>query len=415
MRHLSPPDRAPWQAALTIGGAALFLLFGYELVRSVAQSLFITAYGSARLPVVMALGPVGTLAWLYGYGLLLSWWGARKAMLTTCVLSALALLGCWWAIRNGSRVATGFLYVVREAYIVLLVEQVWSFINSTLRRGEGRGWNGPICGIASLGAISGGWFVHHYAVRLGSVDLLVLAALTLIPTAGFTIWAYRWGGEPQPAPAEARGRQGHLGLHLLREQPILLSLAALVGVTQIVSTLVDLQLSHFVEQAFPLKDARTRWFGGFYAGLNVGAAVLQFVFTPLLLRAVKVRTVHLGIPLVHLIALGLTVLLPGLPLAALAYGLFKTLDYSLFRAAKELVYVPLTYDARYRAKELIDAFGYRTAKGVVAGLLALLERLGCGVGPTGLPLWILAALAGWIPLAWRLTDHPEPPGPPGRT
>ncbi len=406
MRASTPSSHTPWQAALTIGGAALFLLFGYELVRSVAQSLFIAAYGSSRLPVVMALSPLGTLVWLYGYGWLLSRWGARKAILSTCLLSALALLGCWWSIRQGSRVATGVLYVVREAYIVLLVEQVWSFINSTLRRGEGRSWNGPICGIASLGAISGGWFVHRWAVQLGSQDLLVGAALTLIPTAIFTLWAYRWGGEPQPAPAEVGGRQGHLGAHLLRQQPVLFYLALLVGITQVISTLVDLQLSYYVELAFPLKDQRTRWLGGFYALLNVGAAGMQFVITPLLLRQVKVRTVHLGIPVLHLAAVALVVVLPGLPMAALAYGLFKAMDYSLFRAAKELVYVPLTYDARYRAKELIDAFGYRAAKGGVGGLLALAGRLGYGVGPAVLPLLILAGLAGWVPLAWRLTDPP---------
>jgi len=406
MRDPTSQSHSPWQAALTIGVAALCLLFGYELVRSVAQSLYINAYGASKLPIVMALGPVGTLLWLYGYGLLLSWWGARKAILSTCFLSALALLGCWWAIRHGSRVATGVLYVVREAYIVLLVEQVWSFINSTLRRGEGRSWNGPICGIASLGAILGGWCVHQWAVRVGSQDLLVFAALTLIPTALFTIWAYRWGGEPQPEPAEIGGRQGQLGVHLLRQQPVLFYLALLVGVTQIVATLVDLQLSFFVERAFPLKDQRTSWLGGFYALLNIGAAVMQFVITPLLLRKVKVRTVHLGIPITHLVAVLLVVFLPGLGTAALAYGLFKALDYSLFRAAKELVYVPLTYDARYRAKELIDAFGYRAAKGGVGGILALVGRLGYVVGPSVLPLLILAGLVGWIPVAWRLTDHP---------
>jgi AAA family ATP:ADP antiporter len=407
MRDSTSSSHSPWQAALTIGVAALFLLFGYELVRSVAQSLYISAYGAAKLPLVMALGPVGTLLWLYGYGLLLSWWGARKAILSTCLLSALALLGCWWAIRHGSRVATGVLYVVREAYIVLLVEQVWSFINSTLRRGEGRSWNGPICGIASLGAITGGWFVHHWAVRMGSQDLLILAAVTLVPTALFTLWAYRWGGEPQPAPGEIGGRQGHLGVHLLRQQPILFYLALLVGITQVVSTLVDLQLSYYVERSFPLKDQRTSWLGGFYALLNVGAAVMQFVITPLLLRRMKVRTVHLGIPVLHGMAVVLVLVLPGLWTAALAYGLFKALDYSLFRAAKELVYVPLTYDARYRAKELIDAFGYRAAKGGVGGILALVGRLGYGVGPSVLPLLILAGLAGWVPLAWRLTDDPE--------
>ena len=46
----------------------------------------------------------------------------------------------------------------------------------------------------------------------------------------------------------------------------------------------------------------------------------------------------------------------------LAFALFKTIDYSTFRAAKEILYIPLSFDARYRAKEVIDVFGYRFGK-----------------------------------------------------
>ena len=45
---------------------------------------------------------------------------------------------------------------------------------------------------------------------------------------------------------------------------------------------------------------------------------------------------------------------------ALAFFLFKAFDYSIFRAAKEVLYVPLSFDERYRAKEIIDVLGYRT-------------------------------------------------------
>ena len=139
-------------AALAIGWSAAFLLCGYEFVRSTSQSLYIAAYGARALPIVMALGPVGTLLMVYGYGRLLSVVGSRRAILLTSVFSGFAILACYAAIQRESRVATGVLYVIREAYIVLLIEQVWSFIDSTLATGEGRKLNGPVCGIASLGA-----------------------------------------------------------------------------------------------------------------------------------------------------------------------------------------------------------------------------------------------------------------------
>ena len=396
-----PADRLV--AALAIALSASFLLCGYEFVRSVSQSLYIKAYSASQLPVVMTLAPVGTLLIIWGYGRLLSLVGARRAIILTSLLSGAVIFGCGEAIRAGSRVATGVLYVTREAYIVLLIEQVWAFINSTLVAFEGRKLNGPICGVASLGAIAGGLLVHGLAVRLGSVNLLVFAALSLVPTGLLAAWAYGVAGEPQPAPDEAGGRHGHLGLRELFHSRLLRNLAVLIMITQAVSALLDLQLSRVVEQVLPATDERTRWFGGFYAGLNGFSALFQFVGAPLLLSAVPLRAMHVGMPLVHIVLCAACLLHPGLWAAAVAYMTFKAFDYSVFRAAKELIYVPLSYDARYRAKELIDAFGYRFAKGAMSGALALAGRF--AVLPVAvLPALALAALAGWVRQAFVLTD-----------
>jgi len=399
-------------AALAIALSACCLLCGYEFIRSVSQSLYIEAYGADRLPIVMALGPVGTLLMVYGYGVLLSFAGAKRAIFYTSFLSGLAIVACCLAINDGSKIATGFLYVFREAYIVLLVEQIWSFINSTVRRDEGSKLNGPICGIASLGAIAGGFAVQHYARAIGSANLLVFAALSLIPAGLLAAWAYHIAGEPMPAPGEARGRQGHLGLSALFKSGTLTRLAALIALTQAVSTVFDLQLSRWVEQGIPDADERTRWFGGFYAQLNIGSAFFQFIAAPLLLSWVPLRAIHVAIPLAHLATCALVIVHPSLFAAAAAYLVFKVLDYSVFRAAKELLYIPLSYDSRYRAKELIDAFGYRFAKGAVSGILAGVKQL-TALHPLTYPITALAATLAWLPLVVQLTRK-EPKKPDER-
>jgi ATP/ADP translocase len=400
--------RDKFLAALAIALAAGALLCGYEFIRSVSQSLFIEAYGSKNLPVVMTLAPVGTLLLIYGYGRLLSAVGARRAILLTCLLSGIFILASCAAIKAGSRAATGFLYVFREAHIVLMVEQIWAFINSSFRSAECRKLNGAICGIASLGAIAGGGLVHLLAARLGSANLLFFAAASFAPTGLFAIAAYRFGGEPVPAPEEAGGRKGHLGGRLLLRERTLLLLALLIAATQVVATVLDLNLSRFVEQALPEVNQRTRWFGGFYAGLNLGSAFFQFILTPLLLHFTPLRRIHLGIPLVHLAACLGALLAPSLLTATLAYYLFKAIDYSVFRGAKELLYVPLSYDARYRSKELIDAFVYRLAKGGTSGILAGAGQFGALPLAT-YPSIALAALLAWLALAAGLTRPTERP------
>ena len=128
-----PSRRRPIAAVLAIGFAALFLFAGYEFIRSASSSLFITTFGAARLPLVMALGPLGTFLLLYGYARLLSRLGDRAS--PSCLLRS-SRVQYWLAASSPSLRApicsVGFLYVFREAYIVLMVEQYWSFINSTL-------------------------------------------------------------------------------------------------------------------------------------------------------------------------------------------------------------------------------------------------------------------------------------------
>jgi AAA family ATP:ADP antiporter len=389
-------------AAAAIALSASFLLCGYEFVRSVSSSLFIEAYGARNLPIVMALGPVLTLGLIYGYGRLLSATGPRVAILATSGFSALVILACYGSIRAGIEPATGVLYGFREAYIVLLVEQIWSFINSTVRTDEGSKLNGPICGVASLGAIAGGLLVRRFAAEVGSENLLLLAAASFFPTGLFAAVAYRAGGEPAPAPEEAHGRHGHLGAKTLLHNPVLWRLALLIALTQVVSTVADLQLSYYVEAALPQKDLRTQWFGGFYALLNVGSAVCQFIVAPLLLAFVSHRLIHVMIPLVHLGTAAAVVARPGLGSAAACYMAFKVLDYSVFRAVKELLYIPLSFDARYRAKEVIDAFVYRASKGVTSGTLAGLGRL-LFLPLAAFPGIIAGALAGWLTLVVQLT------------
>jgi AAA family ATP:ADP antiporter len=391
------------RTVLAIGGAAAFLLFGYEFVRSVSTSLFIGAYGAQSLPIVMALGPVGTILIVYLYGFLLSRLGPERALLATSALSAAVIVVCYVGLKQGFALAAGVLYVFREAYIVVLVEQYWSFINSTFQTQEARRVNGPITGLGSAGAVLGALLVSRYAKVLGSENLLLFAAASLIP-AGILSWvAYASAGEPKPSPAEAGGRQGHLALGLFARSPYLIYLACLIATTQVVSTVLDLRFSGLVEAAMPIKDARTAYLGGFYAQLNVAAFLMQFVATPLLLRAVALPVLHGAIPLVHMGACLFLLIRPSLASGAFALGVFKVLDYSVFRAAKEMFYIPLSFDARYRAKAVIDAFGYRFAKGGASALLGVAAKL-FGKLPGALyPALALTATVVWLPLVLRLT------------
>ena len=394
--------RQHFWAVLPIAGSASALLCGYEFIRSASNTLFKAAYGPENLTVVMASVPVGVILAVIFYGRLLSRIGPRRSLLVTMLLSALAIGGCYLAVRSGSKLATGVLYVVREVYVVLLIEQYWSFVNSSLSETSAKKLEGLLLGIATLGAIAGGLLVGALAEPLGTETMLLFAAGSMVPAALLSDLAYARSGEPRPAPQEEGGRSGHLGLKLFKANRLLPTLLGLVIATQVVSTALSLNFQTILYDVIPENDAQTAYSGRFYAKLNSAALFLQFVVAPFVLRLVPVRVIHAIIPLIHIGACAAFIALPSLAAAGLALLLFKAFDYSIFRIAKEILYIPLSFDARYRAKQIIDFAGYRFSKGGTGGFIKLAEMLGLAVAGAYAHIALLAAGA-WLALIFPLT------------
>lgn len=389
---------------VAISTAATFLVGGYEFVRSASSSLFITTYGAAMVPYAMTAVPFAVGLVIYGYGLILSRLGARRALSVSMVFSAAVFLACYAGLRQGVELAAAVLYVYRQAYIVLLIEQYWSLINSTLTPEQAKRYNGPIIGGASLGPIICGLIVSRTAETFGTEQFVLLAAASLIPAALLAHLAYRLVGEPRPSKKERGGLQGHMNLRLFSRSRTLLLLLFVVGITQIVSTSLNLRFYSLLETSIPTLDARTAYLGGFWFGVNSASLVLQFVISPIMLTSLPLRWVHMGIPVVHFAAAAALALHPTLRVAAGAFLLFKCLDYSLFRAAKEVLYIPLSFDARYRAKQVIDTFTYRFSMGLTGGILSVITKAAGAIPGAAYTVLAMASTLAWAGLAVPLTN-----------
>ncbi len=353
---------------VTIALAAAFLLCGYELVRSPAKSLYIGEFPD-KASYAMFGGAVFTFIFIYGYGWSLTLLGARRTILLTSLLSSAVIIFCYFAIRNGSRSAIAVLWVFRSAYIVVIIEQYWSFVISILSIDQAKKFNGPFTGVGSLGAILGAFLGLRLIGSMGSEALLLVGAVSILPAALCSEISYRLGGEPVPAEEE-RGRKS-LELSLFKESSYLRRIGLLIILTQFVSATLALRYFGLLGQYIVDLDLRTIYMLKLQFYINSSAGVLQFVLVPIVLHYIAFKFIHPSIPIIHIGAAALLIARPSLFTGALAYFLFKSFDYSIFRASKEILYMPLSFDCRYRAKVVIDSFGYRASKGGIAGIFSL--------------------------------------------
>jgi hypothetical protein len=95
-----------------------------------------------------------------------------------------------------------------------------------------------------------------------------------------------------------RGEESPKGSwRLLRESTHLRAIAYILGLTIIVSTIVDWQLSKSVELFVPGEDAKTAFFGQFFVVLNVMSVIIQFLLTSWVLRVLGVGVGLLILPI----------------------------------------------------------------------------------------------------------------------
>jgi hypothetical protein len=160
--------------------------------------------------------------------------------------------------------------------------------------------------------------------------------------------------------------------HTVRKNSYLVVIAGLVVITVIVSTFIDFYFSSAVEEHFTNKEAMQAFFGLFYAGLLTFAFFVNIFLTSLLLRNFRIRINLLLTPVTLFIGSLAAIFAPfTLSTAVLIKSTDEGLGFSLQQSVRELLYIPVSSDLKFKAKPFIDMFINRFAKVLAAILLFL--------------------------------------------
>jgi ATP/ADP translocase len=375
---------------------AFVLLLGYEVSRTAVESLFLEAYGHEMLPWAWAVVvPVmGGSVWLYNrFATRVPLFAVMTGALVVSAVSLAALLG----LRGlGVPSATFLLYVWKDVHIMILLETVWTFANIVFAVRTARWSYGMFLLMGSAGSVVGGITVGELAVQFGTATSLWASVGLLLALALASPLYGRLMGQATPPRKESPSFVE--GLRVLRSSRYVLWMLVLVALVQVVITLVDYEYNAALERAFPDTDARTQAGGRVYSVISGGSAALQLLTGPVL-RFVGVPLTLLSIPLLLAVGVPGAVAAPGFSSLATLKVASKVFDYSLFKAAKEILYIPLEYEEKTLGKAVVDMFTYRTAKGGASVLLIGLAS----VGWAGLVLWILAPLMlAWFAVTLRI-------------
>jgi len=198
------------------------------------------------------------------------------------------------------------------------------------------------------------------------------------------------------------------GITLFRRVPTLGALFIEALTFQSLSTILNTCFVTQLKGAIQNDGQRAAFTGNFYACVNGLSTIFQFLIMPILSRKVEAKVLWRAMPILPLLC-GLLQVIPktlfpeslaisssssALYLIALSFLTAKTMDYSLRNILAEMAYVPLSFDARFKGKEIIAVFANRFGKSGMALILSGLHfSSGGSIGLSGLTL---AVTLGWF-------------------
>ncbi|MBW2733439.1 MAG: hypothetical protein JRH20_13715 [Deltaproteobacteria bacterium] len=382
---------------LSLCALSFTVLASYSIARSISESIFLGHFQSDEtLPLAWLAVTVVIIPTVLLYNRLARQLDLVHLFLASLLFSAALLVVLTIAMPFWPRTAAFLLYMWKDIYIVVLLENVFSFANIVFRVPSARRGYGFFLLIGTLGSLSSNMMVSLLTHHVGTAAQLwlILIPFFLAGIAGTTLG--RVTGYPGPPRAQEAPKDHRPTWQVLSASSYLLLLLTLIGLVQIAITLVDYEHNAMVQQTFLDENQRTNMISHVYKAVDISTITMQLMVGTLL-KWFGVPTVLLLVPA----ALGLAtfgfILRRGFWPIAVAKVASKALDYSLFRAAKEILYIPLSYAEKTRGKALIDMLTYRVAKGGTAVLLFALASMALGRWVSTLTLgvigcWILATV-----------------------
>ncbi len=379
----------------------------YNIVKPITRSEFISSLGADNLPWVQFGAGVLIGFLMQGYTVLMKPVPRRWTIPVTQAGMAGLLLLFWFLFTaiGADWIAVAF-YVLALILGILLISQFWTLANDVYDPRQAKRIFGFIGGGASLGGATGAGLTAYLVESLGAKQMLLVSAaimglcffiVTVIlkrERAAGTSDATKTGEEEGVSSGEA--------IQLLRSSRHLQVIALVIAFAAVGAAIIEQQLNMAAAEAKGASNSDA--IAAFLAQVTVYLSLIGFVIQVGLTSRIH-RVLGIGFALLVLPAsLGTTAVIMLFNRALWAPGLARVLDtslrYTVDKTSREVLFLPLPAELKYRAKPFIDVTMDRLAKGMGALLiLVLIKDWGFGWNWQQLSYASLTMVGLWVATA----------------
>jgi AAA family ATP:ADP antiporter len=404
LTRLVSVETGEWRALCWSFAYFFSLLCGYYILRPVRDAMGI-AGGVQQLQWLFTGTFVAMLAAIPLYGWVTSRF-PRRHFLPYVYYFFIANLLLFYALfeagNPGAWVARAF-FIWASVYNLFVVSVFWSFMADLYSNPQARRLFGFIAGGGTAGALAGPALTALLAVPLGTNNLLLVSAAFLVVAVLCIHRLIAWhkqlsATQTEQAVGEERAMGGGIlaGVRLVARSPYLLGICLLMLLFTTLSTFLYFQQAQIVRDSFVNSAERTAVFAAIDLAVNTLTILLQVFVTARIVRLLGVGGTLALIPLLLTAGFAALGVAPILLVLVVVQVLRRAGEYAITRPAREMLYVVLAREEKYKAKNFIDTVVYRGGDAVSSWAYAGLRALGLGLGAIAFIAVPLALVWAWV-------------------
>ncbi len=324
------------------------------------------------------------------------------------------LICFWWLFKVHWKWLSLVFWFWTDIFAATSVTQFWILVNDTYHPRQAKRLVGFLVSGGLLGGVTGALAASFSARVIKSEDLLLICPIFLAVCLALVI--FLWGSKKQEktlkkkiAKIDKRKKFGPVNaFRVFVGNRHLVYLGGIMASAIIVTTLIDFQFNHVIQQNFTSMDARTAFLGTFFILLLTFSYLLHVFATNRILKNFGMRTALLITPMVLFIGSSALFFIPlaSTHLVLFLKGADKSLAHSLSQSVRELLYVPVAPKIKYRAKMFIDMFVNKFAKAFAAILLLVFFTiLNFSFSVQRVGIIVIFFIFIWIGLNWGVTKE----------
>jgi AAA family ATP:ADP antiporter len=389
------------------------LLVAYYVLKTVREPLILAGGGAELKSYAAAFQAAALVLFVPAY----SWLSSRldrSRLIVAVVLFFLVTVELFYVASLFRVPHLGFAFFVWVGIFSLAsISLFWSYANDLAGPETGERLFPVIALGATLGSPVGSKIAEWlFTNGVPAYQMLhVGAALLLVHLALYRVVdrteRRRQRARPPPPPLAS----GPGGFALVLRSPYLRQIAVLLVLLNVVNTTGEYVLARSVvneahravaaDPSLSISSFIGAFYGRYFFWVNVTAVLLQAFAVSRIVKLLGIGGALLALPLVAFGAYGLVAAGAGLAAIRWAKTAENAVDYSLMNTGKQMLWLPMAREEKYKAKQAIDTFFVRAGDVLAAGVVyGGTTWAGAGITSFGVACLVLILL--WTTVTWAV-------------